>query len=212
MENKYFIIELIKYGAWPVVAGFTLYFLKDKIGTLIGGGIKSAKHGETEIQFFEPNQSVKPSIEEQQSLQHLIPIDPTGIRNEVESRINEQLAQITDENNKIDILVKNLAQQHINNAFEKVYYNIFGSQIKLLEFLAIQTEGKARIKAILPFFENTKNTNPDTFESWEFSDYMNFLLTWDLVKNDADIWYITKYGRAFITYITAMEYTKNKML
>lgn len=212
MENKYFIIELIKYGAWPIVAGFTLYFLKDKIGTLIGGGIKSAKHGETEIQFFEAKQSIKPSTDEQQSLQDLIPLDPTGMRNEVESRINEQLTQITDEKNKIDILVKNLAQQQINNAFEKVYYNIFGSQIKLLEFLTIQTEGKARIKTILPFFENTKDTNPDTFESWEFSDYMNFLLSWNLVENDADVWYVTKYGRAFITYITAMKYSKNKIL
>jgi hypothetical protein len=212
LENKYFIIELIKNGAWPVIAGVAIFLLKDKIGVLIGGGLKSAKHGETEIQFFEPNQSVKPSIEEQQSLQHLIPVDTTGIRNEMESRINEQLAQITDEKNKIEILVKNLAQQQINNAFEKVYYNIFGSQIRLLEFLSIQTEGKARIKKILPFFENTKEINPDTFESWQFSDYMNFLLAWDLVKNDLDVWSITKYGRAFIAYITAIEYTKNKIL
>jgi len=176
VENKQFIIELIKYGAWPTVAGIALYFLKDKLSSLIGGGLKSAKHGETEIHFFEGQQSVKPSIEERQNLQHLIPIDPTGMREELETKINEQLEQISDDN-KVDILVKNLAQQQINNAFEKVYYNIFGSQIRLLEFLAIQPEGKSSIESVLPFFEKIKSNNKEEFESWQLSDYMSYLRT-----------------------------------
>lgn len=212
MENKQFIIELIKYGAWPAAVGVTIYFLKDKIGALIGGGLKSAKHGGTEIHFFEGKQYVKPSIEEQQSLQHLIPVDPTGLRDEVESTINEQLAQISEDDKKIDILVKNLAQQQINNAFEKVYYNIFGYQIRLHEFLAIQTEGKAPIQTVLPFFESAKYNNLETYESWQFSDYVNFLLSWNLINNDKDEWFITKQGRAFIAYITAMQLNKNKAL
>lgn len=211
MEDKQFIIELIKYGAWPTVAGTALYFLKDKLNALIGGGLKSAKHGETEIHFFEGQQSVKPSIEDRQNLHHLIPIDPTGMREEVELKINEQLEQISGDN-KLDILVKNLAQQQINNAFEKVYYNIFGSQIRLLEFLAIQPEGKASIESVLPFFEKVKSNNQEEFESWQFSDYMSFLLSWELVQNDKTEWLITKHGRAFIAYITAMGLSKNKAL
>ena len=212
MEYKQFIIELIRYSAWPLVAGVALYFLKDKISYLFSGGVKSAKHGDTEIQFFEGKQIVKPNNIEQQNLQHLIPNDPTGLREEWEIRINEQLAQINDENEKVDILVKNLAQQQISSVFEKIYYSIFGSQIRLLEFLSVQNESKAPIQAVVPYFESAKYNNPDAFESQNFSDYMNFLHSWNLVKNDNDEWSITKNGRAFITYITATQLNKNKVL
>jgi hypothetical protein len=210
LDNKEFLIEIIKYGAWPAVAIAAIYFLKDKIGNIFGGGVKSAKVGGNEIQFFESAQAARPVPEVQQNLQHLIPVDPTGLREELEQRINEQLEQIAGDNNKIDILVKNLAQQQISNAFEKVYYSIFGSQIKLLEFLSIQVEGKAPVQAVTPFFDSAKYNNPDIFEGQQFSDYMAFLLTWGLVQNENDKWSITKHGRAFITYITAMQLSKNK--
>lgn len=212
MDNKQFIVELLRYGAWPLVAVAAIYFLKDKISAIFGGGLKSAKHGDTEVQFFESNQTVKPQSVEQQNLQHLIPLDPTGLREELEERLNQQLEQIVDDNRKIEILVKNLAQQQIGNAFEKVYFNIFGSQIRLLEFLSIQVEGKAPIQTVTPFFESAKYNNPDIFVTHQFSDYMRFLLSWGLVANEGDEWSITNHGRAFITYITAMELNKNKAL
>ena len=212
MDNKQFFIELLKYGAWPVVALAAIYFLKDKLGNIFGGGVKSAKVGDNELQFFESTQTARPAPEEQQNLQHLIPVDPTGLREELELKIDQQLEQIAGDNEKIDILVKNLAQQQISNAFEKVYYNIFGSQIRLLEFLAIQAEGKAPVQTVTPFFDAAKYNNSDIYESQHFSDYMVFLLTWGLVQNENDEWSITKHGRAFITYITAMQLSKNKAL
>lgn len=212
METKHFIIELIKCGAWPVVAGAAIFLLRDKISVLFGGGLKSAKHGDTEFQFFEGKQTIKPKNPEHQNLQHLIPLDPTGLREDFETKINEQLVQIAGDREKIDILVKNLAQQQISNAFEKVYYNIFGSQIRLLEYLSVQSEGKAAVQAVTPFFERAKFDSPEVFERHQFSDYMNFLLSWNLVTNKDHEWLITKHGRAFITYITAMQLDKNKAL
>lgn len=212
MEIKEFIIELLKYIAWPFVVLISIFILKDKLSSIFSGGIKSAKHGDTEVQFFEGKQPVKPEETEQQDLQHLIPVDPTGLRGEVEERIQSQLTQINNDNEKIDILVKNLAQQQISNAFEKVYYNIFGSQIRLLEFLAVQTDGKSDAETLNKFFETTKKDNPDIFKEWEFSDYMNFLVNWELVKNENNEWSITHNGRAFIIYITALQLNKNKSL
>lgn len=190
----------------------SIYFLKDKLGTLFGGGIKSAKHGSTELEFFEAKQAIKPKDPEHQNLEHLIPTDPTGLREDIERNICTQLDQIESDNKKIDILVKNLAQQQISNAFEKAYFGIFGSQISLLEFLSVQNDGKAPIFSVLPFFEKAKDDNPDVFKSHQFSDYMNFLLSWNLVENDGGYWNITKMGRAFLAYITAMQFDKNKAL
>jgi len=210
LDNKEFFIEILKYGSWPAVTAAAIYFLKDKVGNIFGGGVKSAKVGDNEIQFFESAQAARPTPEEQQNLQHLIPIDPTGLREDLEQKINQQLEQIAGDNEKIDILVKNLAQQQISNAFEKTYYGIFGSQIRLLEFLSIQVEGKAPVHAVTPFFDSAKYNSPEVFEGQQFSDYIAFLLTWGLVQNENDEWSITKHGRAFITYITAMQLSKNK--
>ena len=209
MDNKQFFIEFLKYGAWPVVAGVAIFFLKDKLANIFVG-VKSAKHGDTEIQFYEATQTVPSSPEEQLNLQHLIPIDPTGLREKFETKISQQLAQTTDDNEKIDVLVKNLAQLQISNTFEKVYYYIYGSQIRLLEFLSIQVEGKAPVQTITPFFDSAKYNSPDFYESQEFSNYVAFLLSWGLVENKGDLWIITTHGRAFITYITATQLTKNK--
>ncbi len=212
MDNKEFIIELLKYIAWPLVMLISIFILKGKLGDIFSGSIKSAKHGDTEVQFFEGKQPVKPDANKQQDLQHLIPVDPTGLRSKVEEKIQSQLLEINNDNEKIDILVKNLAQQQISNAFEKIYYNIFGSQIKLLEYLSVQTEGKSDAETLNGIFEDTKKDNPDFFKEWEFSDYMNFLANWDLVENKNDEWFITHNGRAFIIYITALQLNKNKLL
>lgn len=212
METEQFIIEVIKYGSWPIVTilGMTgLYFLKDKIG-LVFGGVKSAKVGENEIQFYENKQSLPTDNQIQQDLQHLIPVDPTGIRGDLEEKINKQLSEIKGDYQKIDILVKHLAQQQISSMFEKVYYLIFGSQIRLLEFLSVQPDGKAPAQALAPFFEITKYNNPEHFGTDHFSDFMQFLLNWQLVENHGGDWGITKNGRAFIIYITAMRLDKNK--
>lgn len=210
MDNKQFVIELLKFGAWPVVSIIAIYLLKDRIVSIFGGGLKSAKHGDTELQFFEPNQSVKPTPNEQQNLQHLIPLDPTGIREEIEEKLNKELEQISGNEQKIDILVKNLAQQNITNTFEKIYHNIFGSQIKLLEFLSVQPEGSAPVQSITPFFDSAKYNHPEVFLNYQFSDYMVFLLTWGLVKNTNGEWSITSHGRAFIAYISALQLNKNR--
>ena len=211
MESKLFIIELVKYGAWPLVTCVIAYVLKDRVSGIFGGGIKSAKHGDTEFQFYENNQHAKPIKLEDQDLTRFIPVDTTGIRTEVEAHITNDLTKIDGEKDKIDILVKNLAQQQIINTFEKVYFNIFGSQIQVLEYLSVQNNGQCSVKDILPIFESAKQKNTKILNGVQFSDYMQFLLSWDLVKNDEDKWIITKHGRAFLNYISAMRLDKNKV-
>lgn len=166
MDNKQLFIEILKYASWPVVVVWSVFLLKDKITNILGGGIKSAKHGDTEVHFFEGKQSFKAEVPEHQNLQHLISIDPTGLREDIEERIQSQLTAIVGDHEKIDILTKNLAQQQITNAFEKVYYNIFGSQIRLLEFLSVQAGGITEAKNLIDIYEHTKKINPEVFKEY----------------------------------------------
>lgn len=212
MDDNQFYVEMVGHLAWPTVVIACVFLLKDKIKNLFGGGIKSAKHGDTEVHFFGEQQTAKPSPSEQQDLQHLVPVDPTGLREEVEQRLQGQLAQLSNDNEKIDVLVKNLAQQQLTGAFEKIYYNIFGTQIRLLEFLSVQESGSAETNDIIPYFEEFKNNNPESFAEAKLSDYLNFFVTWGLIIFGDNRYTITKQGRAFLTYITAMQLNKNKAL
>ena len=212
MDDNQFIVEMVSNLAWPIVVVVSVFLLKDKLKSLFGGGVKSAKYGDKEIHFFDGQQTTKATPSEQQDLKHLIPEDPTGIRDELDQRIRGQLSQINTDEEKIDVLVKNLAQQQLTSAFEKVYYYIFGSQIRLLEFLSVQESGTSETTDILPFFEEFKKSNPESLAEAKLSDYLNFFVSWGLLQCGDNQYTITKQGRAFLTYITAMQLNKNKAM
>ncbi|WP_456389538.1 hypothetical protein [Hydrogenimonas sp.] len=212
MDNKQFIVEILQYTGWPIVVLSIAFMLKDKIINIFGAGIKSAKHGDSEIHFFEAAQEIKLETSINKDLQRLIPQDITGLREELEINIKNEIQEVSSENEKVDILIKNLAQAQISNNLDKVYYYIYGSQIKLLEFLSIQENGESNIQNILFFFKQAKQNNPETFANTQFSDYINFLISWDLVQNIDSKWIITTRGKGFVKYITAMQYNKDKIL
>lgn len=212
MSFMEFVVELVRYLAWPIVTLIVVFLLRDRLSGIFGGGIKSAKHGSTEVHFFEGQQRPKPEEINVQDLQHLIPNDPTGLREEFEEKINADLEQIANDPEKVDVLVKNLAQQQLSIYFEKIYFSIFGSQIKLLENLAVMGNGGETAKNLSVIFLHAKTNNPDYFGDWQFSDYMDFLLNWNLVEIKDNLYVISKYGRAFLTYITAARLNKNKAL
>ncbi|PST90150.1 hypothetical protein C9I86_09645 [Photobacterium sp. NCIMB 13483] len=209
MNDNQFYVEMAGNLAWPTVVLICVFLLRDKIKNIFSGGLKSAKYKDAELVFSE-QQTAKPNLPVQQDLKHFIPSDPSGFREEVENRLQGSLAQIPSDQEKIDILVKNLAQEQLNGAFEKIYYNIFGTQIRLLEFLSSQESGAAKTTDILPFFEECKKSNPQSFSESNLSDYLNFFHIWELLEFGDDQYIITKKGRAFLRYITAMRLNKNK--
>ncbi len=211
MDGLQFTVEMTKYIAWPIVVTIGVYALRNKVPKLLEN-IKSAKMGDKQIDFFESNQDMVPKTTESINLDHLIPNDLTGIRQNVEDNISSKLPVNATDEDKIKVLIKNLAQAQIVNAFEYIYNSIFGSQIRLLEFLSVQQEGKSEASTVSEFLATAKNNFPDTLKDKTFSEYMNFLLNFGLVENVGENWTITEKGRAFITYITAVQHDKNRML
>lgn len=210
MDGFQFIAEITKYLSWPVAVGIGIYMIKDKINL---DRLSQIKHRDTEIVFGNTDQTVSSSPGESQSLDHLIPSDITGgVREQLESTIYSQLPSGADDSDKIAVLIKNLAQEQISKAYEKIYYTIFGSQIRILEFLAVQDNGATSVSNIFPFYEQVVKEYPATYQDRSFTDYMNFLVAFGLVINTDNNWMITRDGRAFLTYITAAQLDKNKML
>ncbi|WP_318455456.1 hypothetical protein [Photobacterium leiognathi] len=209
MNDNQFYVEMVGHLAWPTVVIICVFILKDKIQNIFSGGLKSAKYKDAEFHFSD-QQSAKPNLPDQQDLQRLVPIDSSGFRKEVEDRLQGQLTHISSDQEKIDVLVKNLAQAQLTAFFEKIYYNIFGTQIRLLEYLSVQESGTAKTTDITPFFEECKKSNPKLFSESNLSDYLNFFHLWGLLEFGDDHYKITKEGRAFLRYITSMQFNKNK--
>jgi hypothetical protein len=211
MDDNQFIVEMVSNLAWPIVVVASVFLLKDKLKNLFSGGIKSAKYGDKELHFFDGKQAISDVNVAPQNLQHLIPNDPTGYREQVEMRLKAQLEQVKTDNEKIDVLVKNLAHQQLNSAFENAYRYIYGSQIRLLEYVAVKGDSISPLENLLPYYESFKGSTPELGNKTSMAEYLNFLVQAGLIKcNSPDEWSITKQGAAFVTYLTVNQLDKEK--
>jgi hypothetical protein len=211
MDDNQFYVEMVSNLAWPIVAVVSVLLLKDKLKSIFSGGIKSVKHGETEIGFFDGKQTISAANAKPQNLQHLIPRDPTGFRDEVEVRLKEQLDQVQTSEEKIDVLLKNLAHQQLSNLFQNTYFNIYGSQIELLEYLSAKNDIKSALDELVPYFNSFKNSAPEFAPEITIGEYLNFLVKSYLIEcHSSNEWSITKQGVAFLTYLTVNQFNKSK--
>ena len=205
-----FIAEMTKNLSWPVVAGMALYIFKDDIKL---DRFNYFKHKDVEGSFPNTDQATVASFSENQNLDHLILSDMTdAARVQIEEMISSQLTLGASKSDKIDFLIKKLAQEQISKEFEKIYYRIYGSQIRILEFLSVQDKGRAEASHIYPIYQHAKKQYAASYQDRSFIDYMNYLVVCRLVTNEDDSWALTRVGRVFLSYITAAQLDKNKPL
>ncbi len=216
MDNFEFTIELIKASAWPLVVGGSILAFKGKIKSdfkSILNKIKLFKIANAEIHMHEQSKPEKPAEAKIQDLEHLRPLDHSGLGKAFEESLKKAVKKIDGNDKKIEILISNLAQQQISNAFEKIYFYIYGTQITILDYLSGVQDGKAVTGSLLPYFNYSKeqslkiNSNATIL----FEGYMSFLVNGGLVTKEINNdWVITDYGRAFIKYLNGHDFKKDK--
>ena len=216
LETSTFIVEIAKHSSWPIVIISSVFLLRHNIQTLLLS-LKSAEHGKIKIQFHEPpqlnankNDLVTQSEDNPLPDGMTLPPDITDMRDDVISKINLQLAT-QNNSDKISILTKHLAALQLTASYEKIYYQIFGSQIRLLEYLNSLPEKKSDSSEIEQFYIDTKTVNPEYFGASDFTQYMEFLISWGLVTTNSKKCLITKAGIGFLKHITALKFNKNKI-
>ncbi|WP_152681981.1 hypothetical protein [Chromobacterium subtsugae] len=199
------ISEVLKAIVWPAVVCFIGYRYKDIVANILGG-LKSAKYGEAEVIFSQKRLSEEAEVVEHNNL--FVPADVTGLRPDMEEKLRVQLRG-SDES-KIDILVKNLAQEQINRFMDRCYSYIYGSQIKMLDYLQRQEGGAAPANRIAIFYEEAKAQFPAWYENYLFSQYISFMVYSRLIIQDGNGWKITQEGRGFLAYLIANNYNLAK--
>ena len=129
-----------------------------------------------------------------------------NIKNDLDSR------GISNDEEKIKILIRHLAGTQISLAFETVHSNIFGSQIFLLKRLNV-VRGQGLNEALInEHIDQVKARWPEQFGQWTEELYLKFLFDCSLISQNEDMYHITDLGTEYLTWMTKNGRPDNKPL
>ncbi len=112
---------------------------------------------------------------------------------------------IADSAERERVLIRFLASAHIGQSFDRIYYNIFGSQLRALNVLNGSSEGLPRI-VTEAFYEFGKSVEPDWYTNFSYGSWLAFLSSWFLVT----VVKITAFGTEFLKYLLEQKLTLEK--
>lgn len=207
---------------WPIAVIATviivILLLKKTIQDLLSR-ITRLKYGETvaevsqirqdinEKKLLVQNQADKPNenIEKTLGLFSVPTLARVKSLVENESKINE----FSDDATKFQALVKYSQALYLILSFERLYNIIFGSQLSLLSFVnSTDTQSKAELEV---FYNNAREKYPDFFDTYSYDDYLDFLLSQELLIVNPDASFaITWLGRDFLKYLVETGKTIHK--
>ena len=205
--------ELLEILVWPAACLFfgvvMLIILRAPITRFIDRAKRVSREG---IDTSNPQQqledSKRASAEElTQSLGGIV------LQEQVEA-IRQELRQgnLTEGPEAVDVLVRHLAATQIAYWCEQIYTYIYGSQISLLHYLnQNRTAGSTVDDLRTPFYEPAVTLYPDLYGAYTFEQYINFLTSRFLIRNDGGRLYITNFGVEFLRYVTDRGHPLKKM-
>lgn len=113
------------------------------------------------------------------------------------------------EDQRIDLLVRNLAQSRLEAAFALTYHAIFGSQIEGL--IQLRARRKVVNDEAYAFYQPYEQQYPDVYKGYGFGGWLNFLTSKGLVKQEADgVLSITDEGDDFLKWMEARKLSSKK--
>ena len=204
IEWAHALIDLVKAIVWPcALVGIAVVFADD-IRKLLPRIIKA---GPTGVEFEAQKQQAAQRVLGE--LRQLPGISRTPTIAAVEKRLHEELA-IINEDSRLDLLVRQLAQSQLQTRFERIFGIMFGSQLEWLKALLNAGGAVSRVEANR-FFEEQVETNADLKQlNITFVDWLRYLLTSDLVAEDEAMLKLTDEGRDFLLYISASHAATKK--
>lgn len=201
--------QLVQYIAWPaslsIIVIVSIIVFKKEIGLLIcrihkiGNYITTTPNLPQDKQNKDDNKRVS-----EQSF------STPGIKiREDELRSLEEFKSLSkDELN--DILFKKLAGQSLATEFERIYQLIYGSQIKILQYLNSQQTG-AHLTSIKHYYDKAVLEFADAYKDYSFENYMRFLLNYTLILQKDGFLFITICGKEFLLYCTVANKNLDKL-
>ena len=193
---------------WPATTLAICYWFKQEIAGLlnriIGGELPGGFKFSSPPTQKTPNENVPDEIKES-----------VAQKKEENAEENKEKSAGSKEDAKEQViaLLSQVAELQTALVFERVYQNIFGSQIKLLEELRLRGTIGASYEDIAAYYQQTKIKSPN-LNSYLLESYLNYLKNGGLIEMFLDgsqkKYKITSRGVDFLEYIEKLGYTKEK--
>lgn len=208
-------MEILKVLAWPiaviviVIVIVIVLILKKSFQDLLTR-ITKLKYGDTIAEVSQTRQETNEksllaqnqvdkqneNIEKALGIFSVLTLDRAKTVVEDESKINE----ILEDSKKVETLTKYAEALYLILSFERLYNNIFGSQLYILNF--VNTNNTQTKDGLKIFYDGAKERHPDFFDSYPYDDYFSFLINHDLIIiNKDNTCGITWLGRDFLKYL-----------
>ena len=186
--------------AWACVVLVALLLFRKQFASLL---TRMRKGGGAE--FDPPQQPKKPSpdiLPKTDESSTNFPFTPTPATVALEGAIREwpYVASVTEPDARERVLVALLARAVLVAGFERVEAVIWASQIALLTHLHVMPDGASREDLRRYFYEPVASRTPGTSTTHPFNDYLNFLVSFSLVKVSDGHVHITNEGREYLVW------------
>ena len=129
---------------------------------------------------------------------------------ELEAELHKQLL-LFDADKRLDLTVHYLAQSRLEQLFEWIYGQIFGSQIATLRSL-MAPGGQMTLADVISYFDNVKSSEGARYQNVSFDHWSAFLRNQKLIHVFGDRVEITGLGRDFLLFLSARGRPENKPL
>jgi hypothetical protein len=199
--------------AWPgMILSCAIYFgreirsLAPRISEVGVSGVKIAPLGpdKAEQQKIEAERAVDAASIQ---LKDIPGLSRTEAIAELEKRLHALLTAVSAEE-RVDRLVRLLAESRLEAEFERIYRVIYGSQIAGLRILNM--ERRVSIEDARKRFEPIAAAYPEAYRDYGFDGWLGFLINTGLVERKGDMLELSPLGRDFLLFLTARGMREDK--
>lgn len=191
---------------WPAVAvicivilgTLALFLLRPALLRLVDSTKKVGKNGLT---FERPQEGGKPetallSFDELMNL----PITASVLYREKHLKAYIQTLNLKSDSEKINVLIRALSFSRLEVEFNNISNTIFGSQINLLVHLSGTAQGISLAQAEI-IFKQAQDKFPALHEKRTINEWLNYLLTHNLITQTTERIDLTQYGKDFLKHL-----------
>jgi hypothetical protein len=206
LEAAKLLVDLFKAALWPALVLTFLFLFRSQVASAIPRlkeiGLKGASFTDTSGGQANAEQTLtKPGAAVPQP-------PPTPATHIVEGRLRQNAAAI-DPGHLEDHLFRLTASAQLYAHYCRVYIAIFGSQIELLKRL--NEIGSSNVAIAQLRYSAAAHNFPDIYDKWPLNDWINFLVSTELISREGDMLSITDVGVEFLAFLPQQKLTENKV-
>ena len=187
--------------AWPiciaggVVVATFLGIFRTQIAALLDRTTKISKDG------LQTAQALQPQLDQPAPLQQALDNTSALVRQE-EERVRTYVrdSKIERPEEQVSLLTRHLAILGILLEFERLNFNIFGSQLYALHDANTFPDGLP-LSRFHDLYDGAAKAYPATYDGYTFEQWCDFMVRQSLVTIDADRATITQKGREFMAFL-----------